>query len=233
MGLIKGKKEQFVTKLKNAIKIRNITQRELAKETGIVQPTISTYHSGKNIPNEKNLKKIINALDIDESYFEGIYEFSDKQDKVEKEDTVVFDEKDRQDIHIEHKDTTEIIRISRELGALRYALIQNVEKDREQVKYYNEKEWKLYEIMIHELEFIETMTDEDILRIVRKHIYQLKQMAESRRIAKDRMYLVQELLNSMAIKNPNAFVVKAINGKGDILKTMEELKKDVSLYVKK
>ena len=47
------------------------------------------------------------------------------------------------------------------------------------------------------------------------------------------MYLVQELLNSMSIKNPNEFVVKAINGKGDILKTMEELKKDVSLYVKK
>ena len=72
MGLVKGKNDEFIIKIQNAIKIRNITQRELARETGIVQPTISTYCSGKNTPNEKNLKKIMDALDIDEQYFAGI-----------------------------------------------------------------------------------------------------------------------------------------------------------------
>ena len=71
------------------------------------------------------------------------------------------------------------------------------------------------------------------MQYVRADFKEVKEERETRRIIKNRMYLVQELLNSMSIKNPNEFVVKAINGKGDILKTMEELKKDVSLYVKK
>lgn len=232
MGLVKGKNDEFIIKLQNAIKTRNIKQRELARETGIVQPTISTYCSGKNIPNEKNLKKIMDALDIDEKYFEGIYEFSEKEE-VKKENIVVFDKKDRQDIHIEHKDTTEIIQIARQLGALRYELIKIVERDREAVNEFNRKDQKMFQTIIHKLEFSDELTDAEIVQYVRADFKEVKEERETRRIIKNRMYLVQELLNSMSIKNPNEFVVKAINGKGDILKTMEELKKDVSLYVKK
>ena len=40
------------------------------------------------------------------------------------------------------------------------------------------------------------------------------------------------MLDSIKMKNPNAFIVQAIQGKGDILKIMEQLKQDDSLYSK-
>lgn len=234
--LVKDKKE-FALKLKNALKIRGYSQRELAKETGIVQPTISTYCSGKYIPNEKNFKKIIEALDIDEDYFKGIYMFDNEIEQKEelikeekKENTVVFDKKNRQDVYLEFRDTTEILRIARELGALRYELIQIIEKDRETVDEFNRKDQKMFQTIVHKLEFSDELTDEEIIKYVREDFKEVKEERESRRIVKERMYLVKELLNAMLIKNPNAFVTQAINGKGDILKTIECLKKDKSLY---
>lgn len=233
--IVKDKK-QFASKLKNALIVREYSQSKLARDTGIVQPRISTYCNGKQIPDEEKLRKIMEALDIDEEYFEGTYIFEDKvehkeeQQEEKKENTVVFDKKNRQDVYLEHRDTTEILRIAREIGALRYELIKIVEKDREVVSEFNRKDQKMFQTIVHKLEFADELTDEEIIKYVREDFKEVKEERESRRIIKERMYLVQELLNAMLIKNPNAFVVQAINGKGDILKTIENLKKDKSLY---
>lgn len=42
-----------------------VTQKELAKLTGLSENTIYNYENGKTIPNKKNLRKIINVLNID------------------------------------------------------------------------------------------------------------------------------------------------------------------------
>lgn len=42
-----------------------VTQKELAKLTGLSENTIYNYESGKTIPNKKNLRKIVNILNID------------------------------------------------------------------------------------------------------------------------------------------------------------------------
>jgi transcriptional regulator with XRE-family HTH domain len=51
------------------------SQVELAKETGILQPHISKYLSGKLIPTYINAKKLSLALNMDtDSFYEMIYE---------------------------------------------------------------------------------------------------------------------------------------------------------------
>lgn len=56
---------------KNLRKIRqsrNMTQRELARETGIKPTTLNNYETGKRFPHEENLVNLASALNctIDE-----------------------------------------------------------------------------------------------------------------------------------------------------------------------
>jgi len=53
---------------KNITKLMNengITQRDLAKQTGLAESTISRYTTGKRIPSLDNLLKIADAFDTD------------------------------------------------------------------------------------------------------------------------------------------------------------------------
>lgn len=47
--------EQFITKIKAARNKTGFTQREVAKETGIPQPSIAKYESGKLQPDLEKL----------------------------------------------------------------------------------------------------------------------------------------------------------------------------------
>lgn len=205
----------FNEKLKEAMKIRGISQRRLEKETGIKQATISYYCSGKITPKEDNKEKIIRALDLSTDYFNEEEKYVVKKDCRDIRNTL--------ETKIDVEDVTDILEISKELGSIRYKLIQMVEKAREEVKRYNIAD----QTFLHKLEFLDTLTDEAAIDMLLEE----KQVRELRRKNKNRLILIQELLNSILIKNPNAFIVKAINSKGDILKTIEALKEDDSLYV--
>ena len=61
-------------------------------------------------------------------------------------------------------------------------------------------------------------------------IIEEKKSRENRRNVKNRRYLIKAMLDSIRMKNPNAFIVQAIQSKGDILKTMEQLKQNDNLY---
>ena len=49
--------------LKRIRQSRNMTQRELARETGIKPTTLNNYETGRRFPNEEKLVNLANALD--------------------------------------------------------------------------------------------------------------------------------------------------------------------------
>ncbi len=55
-------------KLQTIAKTKNITQQEIANNTGISKATVSTFFSGKSDISSNNLIKILSALDIDFSH---------------------------------------------------------------------------------------------------------------------------------------------------------------------
>lgn len=54
----------FIQRVKQAMSEKGISQAELVKLTGISRSGISQYLSGKNIPRQKALTAIANALDV-------------------------------------------------------------------------------------------------------------------------------------------------------------------------
>lgn len=62
---------EFGSNLKNLMKDRNTTQKELAEIAGVSQGTISKYINGSLMPTTKALNKLFYALDCD-SYDELI-----------------------------------------------------------------------------------------------------------------------------------------------------------------
>ena len=56
-------------KLKELRTDKDWTQKKLSSESGVSQPTISTYERGTRTRNEKTLKPILNALGVEYSAF--------------------------------------------------------------------------------------------------------------------------------------------------------------------
>ncbi|MEF3245034.1 MAG: helix-turn-helix domain-containing protein [Caldisericaceae bacterium] len=62
-------REFFVLKLKEALKEHDITQKDLAKTTGLSSSYISQLLQGKKTPTIKVVSKIAHALNLPTSYF--------------------------------------------------------------------------------------------------------------------------------------------------------------------
>ena len=54
---------EFAHRLRYIMRIRRTTQVDLSEDTGIAQPVISRYVSGKSLPSMYNLHKLARALD--------------------------------------------------------------------------------------------------------------------------------------------------------------------------
>lgn len=54
----------FVQRVKQAMSEQNISQAELVKLTGISKGSISQYLSGRNVPRQKKIIAIANALNV-------------------------------------------------------------------------------------------------------------------------------------------------------------------------
>ena len=50
--------------IRNILKKKNLTQKDLAEATGIARQQIQRYCTGKNLPNPKRLKEIADALEV-------------------------------------------------------------------------------------------------------------------------------------------------------------------------
>lgn len=63
--------DTIAKRMKEAMLIRNITQADLIKSTGITKSSISSYINGKYEPKHDNIYKIAKALNVSESWLMG------------------------------------------------------------------------------------------------------------------------------------------------------------------
>lgn len=125
---------------------------------------------------------------------------------------------------IENVEIADLVEISRELGEIRYRLIGMIEKERENIKKYEHGD----NTLVHAFEFEELSKEE-----VWEKYLENKESRTKRRMSKYRHAILKAMLDNITIKNPNKFVVTAINGgKGtrDFEEYVEELKKDDTLF---
>lgn len=121
-------------------------------------------------------------------------------------------------------DIADIRELTRQLGAIRYSLIQLIEKERSKM----ERNTKDSDTLQHAFEF-ENLTKEEVW----EKYNEIKETRTQRRATKYRYLIIKMLLDSIKIKNPDKFLVEAINGckternLGDYLK---ELEKDKELF---
>lgn len=124
----------------------------------------------------------------------------------------------------ENLDISDIRELSRQLGTIRYTLIQMIEKERAKI----ESAGKFDDTLIHSFEF-ENLTKEQVWE---KYL-ETKQQRTNRRQNRYRYTIIKGILDSIKIKNPDKYVVMAINGcksTRDFDKYIEELKEDKELF---
>lgn len=73
--------KSFSNRLKHAMDEKKMTQSELSALTGIGKPSISQYLSGKNEPKQDNIRKMAEALQVNEAWLDGSDEVMDEQSK--------------------------------------------------------------------------------------------------------------------------------------------------------
>lgn len=125
---------------------------------------------------------------------------------------------------IENLEVSDLIEISRELGEIRYRLIEKIEKERENIKSFEHCD----NTLVHAFEFEELDKEEVWAKYLEN-----KETRTKRRMSKYRYAILKAMLDNITIKNPNKFVVEAINGgkeTRDFENHIEELKKDESLF---
>ena len=66
------KKSIFVERVKELIKINNLTQRDLANDIGVTESTMSKYLSGDRIPGGETLSNLATALKTTTDYLLGL-----------------------------------------------------------------------------------------------------------------------------------------------------------------
>lgn len=71
---------EFPVRLKQMLKIRDVSQRKLAYDTGISESIISRYVQGKYIPKYDNLIKISKYLRCNPAYLYGESDIYDDED---------------------------------------------------------------------------------------------------------------------------------------------------------
>ena len=69
--------KSFGEKLKEIMEERDISQRQLSTQSGVSQPLISSYCTGKVIPTDITKQKLIKALNVSENYFDEEEELID------------------------------------------------------------------------------------------------------------------------------------------------------------
>ena len=187
-------------KIKDLMKARNLSQNAFAKETGVAQSYISYIINGKQQITERIAKKICSALDIDISYFQ------DEEEVVEEENveniTTSIKTDDKTSISVDDMAVFgDILEIAIKITELRNELLEKIKVDREKDKYYN----GIDQDFLHHVEMLDKLSDKQAIDIILKE----KESRKNRRNVKNRVFLIQGMLNSMT--NPNLYIF-AVNG---------------------
>ena len=125
---------------------------------------------------------------------------------------------------VSNLDVSDIRELARQLGSIRYMLIQLIEKEREKIENASKEDSTL----IHSFEF-ENLTKEEVWQ---KYL-ETKERRVNRRQERYRYAIIKGLLDSIKVKNPDKYIVQAINGCKETRnfdEYIDELKKDKELF---
>lgn len=189
-------------KIKELIKARGISQNEFAKKTGVAQSYISYIINGKKDLTDGIAKKICNALGIDITYFRE----EKKEEVVELEPVKVEVRNDFTTNCVSLDDAAcygDILDIAIKITELRTQLLEKIKVDREKDKYYN----AIDQDFLHHIENLDKLSDKDAIDIILKE----KESRKNRRTVKNRVFLIQGMLNSMTNPNLYQFVINGLN----------------------
>lgn len=124
--------------------------------------------------------------------------------KEENKPQIVYSSKDRSDNRLEKEDFSDIIEVSRELGAVRFKIIEMLNKENKKQSFYDGQD----QDFLHKLENLEEITDTEAVNM----IIEEKRKRETRRSHKMRQTMLRTMINGMP-KNPNAYVVETIKNR--------------------
>ena len=143
-----------------------------------------------------------------------------------EEKKVIYSSANREETRMSMQDIGDILEVARNLGTIRFQLVEMITKNSEQISKFDKED----QTFLHKLEFLEELTDEE----AKEMIIAEKKSRELRRNVKNRRCLIETLLTSILLKNPNAFVVKSIQYEDDkdIYRRVAKLKKDDNLYLR-
>ena len=189
-------------KIKDLMKARNLSQNAFAKETGVAQSYISYIINGKQQLTEKIAKKICTALDIDLSYFQE--EVEEKQPTQQEANNIAKNEDSTNVISTDDAAIYgDIIEIAIKITELRNQLVDKIKIDRDKDRYYN----GIDQDFLHHVENLDKLSDKEAIDIILKE----KESRKNRRTVKNRVFVLQNLLNTMTTPNLYQFVVYGIN----------------------
>lgn len=117
---------------------------------------------------------------------------------------IVYSSKDRENNRLEKEDFSDIIEVSRELGAVRFKIIEMLNKENKKQSFYDGQD----QDFLHKLENLEEITDTEAVNM----IIEEKRKRETRRSHKMRQTMLRTMINGMP-KNPNAYVVETIKNR--------------------
>lgn len=139
----------------------------------------------KTIKNEENTKS--NEIDAIQ-----IYEEHKNENNIVYEKEIIIDE-----------GFGDLIEIARNIGTLRYDLIQQIQKVVEKIREHD----KLEQDLLHKLEFAQQLTEAEAIEIS----VSLKKNREARRVVKNSKDLISILLSKgLPLRSPEKYVRKAI-----------------------
>ena len=152
--------------------------------------------------NEANRKWYANKMKVLEGSKNRIIE-----QKEEKK--IIYSSTDKA-IHIaEKEDFSEVIELARELGAIRFKIVEAINKlSPEQSKYDKQDQ-----VFLHNIESEmkkDVVYEEDMLKIIREYI----ENRPDRRIVKDKQEMLRHLIQGL-MSNPNQYVVEFIKNRNN------------------
>lgn len=139
--------------------------------------------------------------------------------KEENKPQIVYSSKDRSDNRLENEDFSDIIEVSRELGTVRFKLLELLNKESKKQSLYDRQD----QDFLHKLEGLEELTDTEAINM----IVEEKRKREIRRGHKLRTEMLKKMQQGI-MKNPNAYVVETIKNR-DNFKYRQRVKENETI----
>lgn len=126
-----------------------------------------------------------------------------------EEKKIVYSSTDRAINSVKNEDFSDVIELSRKLGAVRYEIVQKIKECSEKQSLFD----KYDQDFLHKIENFakkDELLEEEVVQVVKEHINK----RQERRTIKDKEDMLRHLIQG-TISNPNAYVVQCIKDRAN------------------